>query len=152
MPRARPLREAFDDKYTLDSKSGCWLWTGATTKRGYGVLKNQQRQRMAHRIAYELFRGPLPTGLDVCHKCDTPSCVNPNHLFLGTRKDNMQDAVAKDRVRRGEGVPGAVLCEEAIRRIRKLRLPQQAIADLYGVSQTNISHIQLRKTWRHVSG
>jgi hypothetical protein len=106
------LRERFEDKFTPEPNSGCWLWTGATVEKGYGVIyvsqtspKQKQVFRRAHRVAWELYRGEIPSDLIVCHRCDVPACVNPGHLFLGTHKDNLQDCARKGRLRtqRGKG-------------------------------------------------
>jgi hypothetical protein len=88
-----------------EALSGCWLWHGAVTGRGdYGrtiLGARKGRTRPAHRVAYELTRGPIPEGMCVCHACDVPLCVNPEHLFLGTQADNVADMVAKGRVAKG---------------------------------------------------
>ena len=78
-------------------ENGCWLWQRAKTNQGYGSLVIGGERWKAHRLAYSVFRGPIPEGLYVCHKCDVPQCVNPYHLFLGTHSDNMQDASKKGR-------------------------------------------------------
>ena len=76
--------------------SGCWLWNGGPSG-GYGKVTVEQRRIGAHRAAYEAFREPIPAGMEVCHRCDTPPCVNPDHLFLGTRRQNMEDMMKKGR-------------------------------------------------------
>lgn len=78
----------------------CWLWTGGTTKKGYGIfyLSKDRKGMTASAASYLLFKGEIPEGLDVCHTCDNPPCVNPDHLFTGTRKVNMEDAKAKGRI------------------------------------------------------
>lgn len=85
---------------------GCWLWTGAKNRQGYGVFSEAGRASgttLAPRYAWEFFRDVIPDGKCVLHKCDTPACVNPEHLFLGTRSDNNQDMIAKGRYRGGWG-------------------------------------------------
>lgn len=93
----------FTEKYIPVPESGCWLWIGASTASGYGQMKCGRKLHRAHRVSWELHRGPIPEGLMVCHRCDVPSCVNPEHLFLGTAKENYRDCVEKGRSR-GTGV------------------------------------------------
>jgi hypothetical protein len=89
-----------------EPNSGCWLWNGGHNRiRGYGHLHFRGRQERAHRASWIAMRGPIPPGIFVCHHCDTPECVNPNHLFLGTAKDNAQDFAVKARRRRELGIP-----------------------------------------------
>ena len=86
------LRRRFAN--SIQKTDSCWLWTGRAAKSGYGYLGC----RLAHHVSWLLANGPVPDGLDVCHHCDTPSCVRPDHLFVGTPKDNMQDAARKGRL------------------------------------------------------
>lgn len=87
------------DFYTYpDPETGCWLWGGSVTGRDYGGVYNGHKIVLAHRASYERFNGPIPKGLNVCHKCDVPMCINPDHLFLGTQRDNLQDAARKGRM------------------------------------------------------
>lgn len=95
--RGLPLKERFDLQYTPEPNSGCWLWVGQINTRGYGTLSKDGRRTLAHRVSYELHKGPITDGLLVCHKCDIPLCVNPYHLFLGTYSDNMYDSASKGR-------------------------------------------------------
>lgn len=95
---SRSLQERFDAKYIPEPNSGCWLWTGALTgQRGYGSMYADGKHVTAHRISYLLHKGNIEDGLDICHTCDVCPCVNPDHLFKGTRAENMQDCVAKGR-------------------------------------------------------
>lgn len=98
-----PLPTRFHAKYTPVPESGCWLWEGALAGK-YGVIVQDGKNLSAHRYSWELHNGDIPNGLWVLHKCDTPSCVNPDHLFLGTAKDNMQDALRKGRLNYMPGV------------------------------------------------
>ena len=91
------LRDRFDAKWTPEPMSGCWLWTGTVDLKQYGRFSKQGRLCSAHRIAWELYRGSIPTDRNVLHRCDNPSCVNPDHLFLGTLTDNMRDMARKGR-------------------------------------------------------
>lgn len=89
--------ERFLYKTLPEPNTGCWLWLGALTGRGYGQIKVKGVAVLAHRFSYEMHKGKIPDGVYVCHTCDTPSCVNPSHLWLGTAKDNMVDKAVKRR-------------------------------------------------------
>lgn len=147
-------------------RSVCWVWTGYVARNGYGQLGGPGGRKgkilYAHRVAYFLAAGLEPAvGLDVCHHCDCRNCVRPSHLFLGTRADNMQDALRKGRAPVGAQNGLHKHPERAHRRlslsavltIRKERMagvPLDALARRYGVSASNISRVALRKTWKYV--
>lgn len=148
----------FWDKVT--KTDGCWLWTGAkSSTAGYGRFKIDGVLYSPHRLSFELVVGEIPDGKWVLHKCDNRVCVNPKHLFLGDRSDNMIDAYEKNRVvitnrPKGERVAGSVLKEEDIPKIleqRRSGMSYREIANHFGCSLRNIGMICQGKTWRHVS-
>lgn len=94
---SKPLIDRFMDSVMPEPMSGCWLWLGGCTSVGYGAISHGGVQQLAHRVAFELFRGCIPSGMVVCHKCDTRACANPDHLFVGTQQDNINDMKAKGR-------------------------------------------------------
>src|SRR5687767_9041671 len=99
--------------------SGCWIWTGARINSGYGRIVVNGKQTSTHRYSYTLYNGPIPEGLCVCHTCDTPACVNPAHLFVGTFRDNKLDSVHKGRHAKGETNGNAKLTREDAEEIRR---------------------------------
>lgn len=106
-PKPQPISDRFWRFVTFEPNTGCWLWTGNTTKFGYGQIKvgsmrdGTRRPEMAHRVSYEMHKGSTE-GLCVLHTCDVPQCVNPSHLWLGTKSDNSKDAHKKGRAFRKE--------------------------------------------------
>jgi hypothetical protein len=142
----------------LDKSGSCWLWTGGVSGSGYGETTcGPKPQIPTHRLSWILYRGDIPEGLQVLHKCDVKICVNPDHLFLGTQTDNMQDCVKKGRHRPagcpGESNPKARLTEAQvidIRRRRKAGEGPTALSKEYGVSRIHIQYIVKGKAWSNV--
>lgn len=126
----------------------CWFWHGATTG-GYG----RYRGRYAHRVSYAFFYGGIPPGMDVLHKCDQPSCVNPLHLFVGTDTDNMQDMIRKGRGNwaRGEDSGKSKLTEEAVLEIAYSLETGRKMAAKFGISEVCVSNIRNGVTWAHLT-
>lgn len=138
-------------------KSGCWEWIGAVNGRGYGALSLSGKWYSAHRYAYETEVGAIPSGLFVCHHCDNPPCVRPDHLFAGTAHDNARDMLAKGRHRalRGRSQPRALLTEEMVQVVRMYRkgrgrTPIKWLANLWGVSASAIRGAAYGRSWKHV--
>lgn len=129
---------------------GCWLWTGATTSRGYGSIHIQGKPRTAHRVSLQIWDVEIPTGMDVRHTCDVRRCVRPDHLLLGTREDNMRDAVERGRLARGEAHGRTTLTEAEVRGIRWAVGPLREIASWYDTTISTASRIRRRDTWGHI--
>lgn len=152
------LRQRFDDKWMPEPNSGCWLWLGAI--QGIAEKPTDVRPRMwdgkkseyAYRVAWSIYRGPIPRDLELRHTCDVPSCVNPNHLTVGTRKQNMADCVARGRTNkpRGEAAPTARLTEISVRAIRASDEPSKRIARRLGIHDKTVRDIRRGVTWRHI--
>ncbi len=150
-----PLAERFVRHVEPEPMSGCHIWTASTNPRGYAQINDGNgRMRRAHRVAYELYVGPVPVGLCVLHRCDNRACVNPLHLFLGTPADNTADMLAKGREAHvgpvGECHGMAKLTWGSVKTIRErlaLGERQQTLADEYGVSQSQISAIRNNASW-----
>lgn len=148
MPKQRvDVRERFFSK-TKIAENGCLEWTAAK-RHGYGVFNPYGKLVMAPRFAWFLKYGETPE-LCVLHKCDNPSCVNYQHLFLGTRGDNHRDKVAKDRSNRGMRHGHAKLTDDQVRQIRAMQGYQKEIAALFGIDQGLVSKIKNRKYWTHI--
>ena len=137
-----------------DDASSCWIWTGGRNTAGYGALRNRQhRGKLAHRLSWEMAYGPIPDGLIVCHRCDNPACVRPDHLFLGTLVDNVVDMVNKGRQSRGAAKRNAKLSDDHVRQIKALlmqQVPRKTLAERFGVCRSTISHIATGRQWSHV--
>src|SRR4030095_5152697 len=156
----KTLQERFDSKWEPEPLSGFWLCTSAVTgtpdKRGIiHVGRKNDPPVYAHRVAWQLYRGEIPIGLLVLHRCDTPLCVNPDHLFLGTTRDNALDCVAKGRwgkrnFPRGENHHNAKITEATVREIRQSIDTLVVCAERYGLHFGTVSDIRRRKTWRHI--
>lgn len=151
-------KEKFESKFIPEPNTGCWLWLGASDKNGRGKLTINRKNFNAHRISYEIYKGKIKSGLFVCHSCDTPACVNPEHLWLGTQKDNMRDMGDKKRSKFHKGsffgsTHGmSKLTEKQVLEIRNryVRGNGAILAKEFNVSISSIHLIKKNKIWKHV--
>lgn len=149
MARLRiPLSEFWN---YVNQTETCWLWKGSMYPNGYGSFKHHQK---AHRVAFEICHGPIPSGLWVLHKCDNPPCVRPDHLFLGTPSDNARDMIKKNRhgkgAARGESHRSHKLTAAQVLNIRSSEQAPLALAQVYSVTRRTIYQILERSTWKHI--
>lgn len=158
---AKPPLERFERNYIPEPNSGCWLWLGHLDHKGYGSFRVDPKKTAgrAHRVSYRLFKGLVPDGLMVCHTCDVPCCVNPDHLFLGTATDNMRDAAKKGRMNwtdktfrktlpRGESHHKTTLTAVDVQYIRASSKAGIDLARELSVSNNTISRIRRGLTWK----
>lgn len=145
----------FWDKVDIRDEKDCWEWKALTNLSGYGRFRYQGKMELSHRVSWEITNGSIPDNLCVLHKCDNPRCVNPNHLFLGTRQDNSLDMVVKNRDRngdqKGENNGFSKLTWDNVNKIRELRkqnIPLDVLAKNFEVSKSTISLIVNYKIWR----
>lgn len=147
--RANLLEMRFLASFKKDG-NGCWLWTGAMNTSGYGKVMRGKKHKGAHRVSWERVNGPIPDDLCICHKCDVRRCVNPDHMFLGSIRDNFDDMRAKGRNARGETNGMAKLNEADVKRIRRDKRLNYVIAADYGVSSVLVGKVKRREVWAHV--
>ena len=149
-----PFVERFNEYWEPITETGCWIWTGKGERYGHmrtGYVNDGNRKtQAAHRISWEIHVGEIPEGLRVLHKCDTPSCVNPAHLFIGTDRDNMDDMLAKGRSARGEANCKAKLLPADVIYIRESSKSAIELSKIYLVTPTTIHDVRIRKTWKHL--
>lgn len=145
---------AYLRRWSCTTETGCWEWQRYRQSKGYGMLWDGSRDVVASRIVFEVFKGPIPDSYLVCHSCDNRGCVNPEHLWLGTPKDNMHDMIQKgrDRHEKGEHSSRAKLTDEDVRCIRENheRIPYSQLARMFGVSAGAVKSAACCKTWKHL--
>jgi len=156
MPLKRPIKERLMERITK-SENGCWNWD-KVTRYGYGQFWVNGTNKRVHRVAYESFIGEIPEGMCVCHTCDNPRCINPNHLWLGTTQENTADREDKGRghaqTRHGENNPRTEFTNRIVKFIKtlsELGMKQHEIAKIYKVNQSTISRILSLKRWKYVT-
>jgi len=161
MSRAGRERKPWQDRMDKNivrgpNETDCWIWTGAKNDKGYGQMSIVQNGKSikiyTHRLMWERVYGPIPEGLEACHKCDTPLCCSVDHLFLGSHKENMNDAVKKGRNHHGERHRFAKFTDQQVIEIRSLypALNQKQITKRFHVSRSAIMHIVRGEHWKHL--
>lgn len=161
--------------YTEKDERGCWNWTRRSKQNGYGVAYFGKERWLAHRAAYSLVKGEIPKGMSVCHSCDNPACINPDHLWLGTHKENMHDSIKKGRaskppvhvggdhwrlkyphmVEHGEDNPNAIMTEEQVIQMRKDYVGGQPLDEIcarYEINRSTMHDYTSGRTWKHLLG
>jgi hypothetical protein len=134
----------------ITKTESCWLWKNPSHPFGYGRFKFNNKIQLAHRVSYKLYNRDITSSECVLHKCDNPGCVNPDHLFLGSRKDNALDRTMKGRTLRGSQVPTSIFKEQDILDIRSSSLSINQLAKQYNTGYGTIWTIVKRKTWKHI--
>lgn len=142
----------------VEKTDTCWIWKGSKNEKGYGWIRFNNGGFRAHRLSYILFNGEIPKdntyhGVCVLHKCDNPSCVNPEHLFLGSNDDNVKDMVIKLRNTIGERNGCAKLESKDVIKIREMSkggVSGRKIAELFNISESTVSQIINKRRWQHI--
>lgn len=144
--------QRFWSKVSIVNLLSCWQWTGAISSCGYGHITVDKVDHLAHRFAWIVTKGAIPSGSFVLHRCDNKRCVNPGHLFLGTHKDNMKDMVNKGRAARGDIHGNSKLSLDQVLAIRRLfgTIPVTEIARRFDVAFKTVYRIAHRESWKHI--
>lgn len=133
------------------AENGCWEWVGGKGAGGYGCFSVNGKNQKAHRVSYEAYKGKIPKGMVVRHSCDNPACINPDHLNIGTQRDNVADReLRKRRDVKGERVGTSKLTESEVLEIKASDESSSVLAERYGVYKTNIWAIRSGKSWKHL--
>lgn len=145
------MEERFLAKIDKDGENGCWNWTAGKHGRGYGHFytgkhKSGKHMDFAHRASYKMYKGDIPEGLEVMHMCNNTSCVNPDHLELGTHSENIRNAYRDGLFK----MPKTKLTREQVLAIRADSRQQKEIALEYGIDNSVVSRIKNNKSWTHV--
>ena len=159
-PKFGTLKERFDKSYIVNKATGCWEWDCQLFSTGYGKIEyndeiGKRKCTPAHRLSYRLYKGEIKDALQVCHKCDNRKCVNPEHLWLGTQKENTDDMVKKGRGNKASGEKNGMskLTLENVKEIKNMlmkNITYQEIANMFHVSKSCINDIKSKRRWKYV--
>jgi hypothetical protein len=140
--------------YVIDETTGCHVWRGRCSEKGYALVSVRGVAVRVTRLLWKLLKGPIPAGRLLCHKCDNPPCINLDHLYVGTPKQNTQDAVARDRLHRPSGTanPSAQLTEDQVLDIYLTKDAPSSAADRHGCSASTVCKIRGGWAWNEVTG
>jgi hypothetical protein len=131
--------------------NGCHVCTSHTrTKAGYSVMRRNKKNIYIHRYMYEKYKGEIPKGMVIRHKCDNPNCINPEHLEVGTHRDNVNDKISRGRQLKGEQIGNSKLTEEIVIEIYRSNLSYKELQNKYNVSNAMVSLIKNKKRWQHL--
>ena len=152
------MMDRFEEKFIPEPMSGCWLWTACRDGHGYGMFRMDGTTLRANRVSYERYVGPIASGQIVRHKCDNPRCINPNHLELGTYKENTADMHKRHRAAnkgpKGTAHPKVLLTDAQVLEIRALwnkgGMYLKEIAMRYGIAVSTVRSIAGGKNWKHL--
>jgi hypothetical protein len=152
LSRHADAESRFNLQVRRDAGTDCWLWLGRTDADGYGTFHVLGVVVRAHRYAFQSRKGAIPEGYYVCHSCDNPTCVNPDHLFVGTAADNAKDCVSKGRHLTWHKRSATKLTPDLVRFIRSSPLTRRELAKETGVSVSMVRLVQRRLKWKSVDG
>ena len=156
MPKGVYQRRTTHENFLLKvkiSESGCWEWVGSKLKDGYGHFHVNRVGIPAHRYSYKFYKGEIPDGCVIRHTCDNPSCVNPDHLQVGTQKENYDDSKMKGRHSHGEAHGNSVYSEQQIRKVMQLiadGIKPKVVSDKTGVALSTVYDIKGGRSWQHL--
>lgn len=143
----KDLKSRFEDKVFYGSPCGCHYWIANTNYSGYGLIRIKSKYHKAHRVSYNLYKGEIPIGLVVCHSCDNPSCVNPDHLFIATQADNIRDCKNKGRTNGGLKKLTEVDVMQ-LRELNRLGVKKSSLSKMFGISYSQVRRIVNYERWK----
>jgi hypothetical protein len=153
-PKGTPISQRLELQTVPVAECGCWIWMGKLNQYGYGRINIGGAYQGTHRVSWEVHRGKIPDGLHVLHHCDIRSCINPDHLFIGTDADNVRDCIKKGRARhvgmKGEKHHKAKVTAKQVLMIRTSQKKPKFFIEKFGLSKSQVSAIRTKRSWSHI--